>query len=104
VATPPHTMSRSDYPFDRQGNYKDSWATGGSSRTASRSSSPSSSRSSTTTITTNAPRKNFHLVKKGDTLFALSRRYRVTLDALRRANGLDTYTIRTGQVLRIPSS
>ena len=37
-------------------------------------------------------------------MFSLSRRYDVSLNALRKANGMDSYTIRVGQVLRIPSS
>jgi D-gamma-glutamyl-meso-diaminopimelic acid endopeptidase CwlS/peptidoglycan endopeptidase LytE len=38
----------------------------------------------------------------GDTLWGLSRKYNVTIDSLRAANGLATDTIKPGQNLRIP--
>jgi len=41
-------------------------------------------------------------VQPGDTLYALARRYRTTVDAIRRANGLGGDLIRVGQVLAIP--
>ncbi|NCF86512.1 MAG: LysM peptidoglycan-binding domain-containing protein [Verrucomicrobiaceae bacterium] len=46
----------------------------------------------------------YHVVRRGDTLFSLSRRYGVTLYSIRRENGLDSFTIRVGQVLRMPAS
>jgi len=45
-----------------------------------------------------------HTVTKGDTLYNISRRYAVTIDALQTANGLYGNTIGLGQVLTIPSS
>jgi LysM repeat protein len=45
-----------------------------------------------------------HTVVKGDTLYNISRRYAVTIDALQSANGLYDNTIGLGQVLTIPSS
>jgi len=41
-------------------------------------------------------------VKKGDTLGAIAAKYKVTLAALRAANGLKSNTIHAGQVLKIP--
>jgi len=44
----------------------------------------------------------YHTVMSGDTLWGLSRKYNVTIDSLRAANGLATDTIKPGQNLRIP--
>lgn len=41
-------------------------------------------------------------VQRGDTLSAIARRFRVSVPALKRANGLRSDRIRPGQVLRIP--
>lgn len=45
-----------------------------------------------------------HTVSKGDTLYNISKRYAVTIDALQAANNLDGSNIGLGQVLTIPSS
>ena len=45
-----------------------------------------------------------HTVTKGDTLYNISKRYAVTIDALQTANNLDSNNIGLGQVLTIPSS
>ena len=45
-----------------------------------------------------------HTVIKGDTLYNISKRYAVTVDALQTANDLYGNTIGLGQVLTIPSS
>ncbi len=46
-----------------------------------------------------------HVVIKGDSLWGLSRKYGVTSDAIRQANGMAAgdNIIRTGQTLQIPS-
>jgi peptidoglycan lytic transglycosylase D len=44
-----------------------------------------------------------HTVRSGDTLGAIARRYRTSVDAIRRLNGLRGTLIRPGQVLRVPS-
>lgn len=44
-----------------------------------------------------------HTVRPGDTLGAIARRYRTSVDALKRLNGLRSNLIRVGQVLRVPS-
>ena len=97
LATPPHNFSRSEYPFDAQGNYREDWV---------RSSGASKRRSGSSTSM--KPNSNgsmrYHVVRRGDTLFSLSRRYGVTLYSIRRENGLDSFTIRVGQVLRMPAS
>jgi len=45
-----------------------------------------------------------HTVTKGDTLYNISKRYAVTIDALQSANGLFGNTIGLGEVLTIPSA
>ncbi len=48
-------------------------------------------------------RNGIHIVKKGDSIGVIAKRYRVSLNDLKKANGLKGNTIRAGQVLRIPS-
>ena len=43
------------------------------------------------------------VVNRGETLFGIAKEEGVTVEALRRANGLSTSTISVGQRLRIPS-
>ena len=45
-----------------------------------------------------------HTVVKGDTLYNISKRYAVTIDALRSANGVSGNAISLGQSLEIPGS
>ena len=121
-ATPPHSMSHGEYPFDANGNYVSTWAAEGE-RSAGRSSSAamdystwksshgtssgsSSSRRSTTSSTkkksSSAPRSTSHTVKKGDTLSGIARRYGTTVSKIKAANGLKSDMIRDGKTLRIP--
>lgn len=44
---------------------------------------------------------DFHLVRKGETLYSLSRLYNTTLGELKRANNLETTLIQVGQKLHI---
>jgi membrane-bound lytic murein transglycosylase D len=44
-----------------------------------------------------------HTVRSGDTLGAIARRYRTSVNAIKRLNGLRSNLIRVGQVLRVPS-
>lgn len=48
-------------------------------------------------------KQSVHTVKKGDTLFAISKRYGVTVDALKQANGMKDNSLRVGQRLKIPT-
>jgi LysM repeat protein/Tfp pilus assembly protein PilO len=52
---------------------------------------------------TPAASPTLYSVQAGDTLFSISRRYGVTVDALRAANGLTNNSIRVGQQLIIPT-
>ncbi|MEM8762706.1 MAG: glucosaminidase domain-containing protein [Bacteroidota bacterium] len=42
-----------------------------------------------------------HVVEKGDTLYALSKRYNISVDELKQLNNLDSSTLSIGQVLNI---
>jgi LysM repeat protein len=42
-------------------------------------------------------------VRPGDTLGAIANRYRTSVNAIKRLNGLSSNLIRPGQVLRVPS-
>lgn len=44
-----------------------------------------------------------HIVKKGDTLYGLSKKYGVSVSSLRSANGIHGDVIRIGQKIKIPS-
>lgn len=45
-----------------------------------------------------------YVVQKGDTLYTLSKRYRVTVDAIKQMNSLTSDVLQIGQVLKIPTS
>jgi len=47
--------------------------------------------------------KSNYKIKKGDTLSAIAKRYRVSLSSLKKVNALRSSRIRIGQVIRIPS-
>lgn len=136
LATPSgHGMTKKQYPFDDQGNYRRDWVrSGSSSRTkSSRSgykvaSTQTSNNSGSTPPAPASPSKypdyvgntapthsqptapvpapkpsaRYHKVASGDTLYSLSRKYRVSVSALQKTNGLSGNLIRTGQSLRIP--
>ena len=56
------------------------------------------------TRTRHADQLSQHIVKKGDTLEAIARRYGVTIDSLRRANKLRNHLIHPAQILVIPAT
>lgn len=132
IATPAHRMSRSEYPFDAGGRYVDAWAAEGSGRygratntdhtedgrgepsrperrptPAARptSSKPSAKPSSTRTSSAKPPARKksvTHTVRRGDSLGSLSRRYGVSVQAIKKANGLKSDRIIDGRKLVIP--
>ncbi|SEQ43288.1 peptidoglycan endopeptidase LytF/peptidoglycan endopeptidase LytE [Hyunsoonleella jejuensis] len=53
----------------------------------------------TTVISNNAP--VFHVVKSGETLFGLAKKYGVSLNQLKEANNLETTLISVGQKLKV---
>ena len=109
AATPPHSMSRYEYPFDPSGNYNEDWAAQGE-RLAGRSTTSSAQPSATVrrstptrTSTTGASSAGrSHTVQRGDTLYGLARRYNTSVARIRSANGLSGDVIRPGQRLTIP--
>ncbi|WP_296383392.1 LysM peptidoglycan-binding domain-containing protein [Winogradskyella sp.] len=50
---------------------------------------------------TNKSTSNFHIVKKDETLYSLSRRYDLSLNELKNKNSLNTNLIKVGQKLRV---
>lgn len=75
----------------------------GVSRTASKSRTQTvSTRSSPTPSKRSTSR--YHTVKSGDTLYGLSRKYKVSVSSIQRANSLKNTVIRDGKKLRIPAS
>ncbi|WP_371514486.1 LysM peptidoglycan-binding domain-containing protein [Capnocytophaga sp. oral taxon 878] len=56
-----------------------------------------------TTLTPSAPKSISHKVTKGETLYAISRKYHITVAQVQKANGLRSNNIRIGQVLHIPT-
>lgn len=48
------------------------------------------------------PKYTNHIVKKGDTLYSLARRYGTSVSAIQKANGLSGNLIRDGKTLKIP--
>jgi len=47
---------------------------------------------------------NAYIVKSGDSLYSISRKYGVSVDDIKRANNLNTNLLQIGQRLKIPSS
>lgn len=43
------------------------------------------------------------MIVRGETLSGIAARYKVSVAALKKANGIDTSVIRVGQTLNIPS-
>jgi len=111
-------MSHGEYPFDAGGNYVSSWAAEGE-RIAGRnstaamdysswksshgtgSSSSSSSRKRSTPVKKKVSSTSY-VVKKGDTLSGIARKYGTTVSKIKSANGLKSDMIRDGKSLRIP--
>ena len=55
-------------------------------------------------ITENTPERRYHTVHSGDTLYSISRTYRMPLSRIIKANpGIDPYSLRPGTKLLIPS-
>jgi N-acetylmuramoyl-L-alanine amidase len=46
--------------------------------------------------------KQAHVIRSGETLNSIARQYKVSLDAIRTSNGLDSDQVKAGQVIQIP--
>jgi len=66
------------------------------------SQAPAATTTNTAPVATTSSATRSHNIVKGDTLFGITRKYNVTLDALKKANGMTGDTIYAGQTLRIP--
>ena len=120
AATPSHNMPATEYPFDANGNYVQSWAAAGgapaatdysswrSSHSGSSSSSARRSSGSTRKSSSSSSKKKptsrsvRHTVKKGDTLSGIAKRYGSSVSRIKAANGLKSDMIRDGRTLVIP--
>ncbi|NYT22176.1 transglycosylase SLT domain-containing protein [Alcaligenaceae bacterium] len=71
---------------------------------AARSASGSDQRNADVQVLRRDSAAMTHTVKRGDTLFALARRYNTTVDALRKLNNLKGNNLATGKRLRVPGS
>ena len=49
-------------------------------------------------------RSNIYIVKSGDSLYSIARKYNTTVDEIKRLNNLSSNVLSIGQVLKIPSS
>lgn len=68
---------------------------------------PSTKPRTVSTRSTTRPKASssrYHTVKKGDTLYALSRRYKTSVSSIQRANGMNGTVIGIGKKLKIPTS
>lgn len=91
---------------------KPSSATKTATRTVARTSSHRESlpagvsRTSAKSKTSIKPKtsQRYHTVKRGDTLYGLSRRYKTSVSSIQRANGLSGSMIGIGKKLKIPTS
>ena len=115
-------MASYEYPFDSNGNYVSDWAAEGERR-AGRSavatsddekkwsgshgghaSGGSAAKKSTAgkAKSKSSSGGSKYVVKKGDTVERIARRYGVSVSRLKAANGLKSDLIRAGQTLTIP--
>ena len=50
------------------------------------------------------PSSNTYIVKKGDSLYSISKKYGITVDNLKTTNNLTSNTLSVGQILKIPGT
>ncbi len=104
-ATPPHNLPPTEYPFDAAGNYLPQMARGSqqsSSGTASSSRSRSSPASSSASSSRKTSGSKTHRISSGDTLWGLSKKYGVSVSAIKKANGMSSDKLVNGRSIRIP--
>jgi len=119
-ATPSHSMSHSEYPFESNGGYMTAWAAEGerlagrgpgsdadiSSWSASHGGSVSRKQPSRVRKVSSSKSKTgsrgSYTIKKGDTLSAIARKHGTTVSKLKAANGMSSDFIREGKSLKIP--
>ncbi|MDG2124278.1 MAG: LysM peptidoglycan-binding domain-containing protein [Verrucomicrobiales bacterium] len=105
-ARPVNHLPNTEYPFDAKGKYITSWAAAGDKKygavRSSTSRSSSSRSSSSRSKRPSKPRYRTHTVKKGDTLWGLSKRYGKSVSSIKSTSGIRSDNIRIGQRLKIP--
>ncbi len=95
-------MSKEEYPFDAAGNYITDWAAAGerkAGRTAYVKAPPRRGYSSSSSGSSSS---RTYTVKRGDTLWGISRKYGRSVSSIKKANNLKSDNIGIGQRLRIP--
>ena len=100
--TPSHKMSKYEYPFDSNGRYVSSWAAEGERRLG-RSSKKSRGSSRKRSVSSSAGKTNskYHRIVSGDTLYGLALKYRTSVSAIKRANGMSSDVIIKGKTIKI---
>lgn len=125
LSTPATSLPRDEYPFDESGRYREDWVrppSKGASSTKRKTTSAVTSKPApispqvvsfntpalqpepaVVSLTPEVPRKRgLHRVSTGDTLWSISRRYGVTVAALKTENGITEDLIQSGTTLLIP--
>lgn len=96
-----YTNNSSDYNNSSSGNSSGSY-NNSSSYSGSGSDYYGSNNNSSGSSSYSSGGSNSYVVQKGDNLYRISKKYGTTVDALKRANGLSSDLIHTGQSLIIP--
>ena len=52
-------------------------------------------------VSENVPKNNSYMVKKGDTLYSVSKKYNLGVDELKSINNLNSDTLSIGQILKV---
>lgn len=82
----------------------ESYAEDNSASTRNSTRATASSKASTKATTKAAPAKpTSHKIKNGESLSTIARKYGVTVDAIKKANGMKNDNLRAGQNLQIPA-
>ena len=102
-STPSHNLPRYEYPFDSKGRYVSSWAAEGERRLGRKSSaSRATSRKRNARKPSSSSNSKYHRIVSGDTLYGLARKYRTSVSAIKRANGMTSDVIFKGKTIKIP--
>ena len=100
-ATPPHSLARHEYPFDKDGNYIASWALTGENLHGRKTSKGISSTFNHGSESNKVGYRK-HRIASGDTLYGLALKYGTSVSAIKRANNLKSDLIIKGRTLKIP--
>ena len=101
-ATPSHNLPRSEYPFNNKGKYISSWAAEGNKRFGTKTTNRASSRKRSSRKPSTSSSSKYHKIVSGDTLYGLALKYRTSVSAIKRANGMRSDVIIKGKTIKIP--